>query len=295
VNLYTAHGFYFHDDQRWIAREATIGLEALLARITDHTLSQSSEDAELMTSRHFVPSSAINVIGNGIDTQRFNPRLRAERLDLESRLKLKPNKFRVVSTGRVVRAKGFTDLLEAFAQLHQRHSDAELLIIGGNLRIDIEPYQAEFMARARQLGVSDAVVVTGLVERVEDYLATSDVFVLASYREGMPRAMLEAMSMELPVVVTDIRGCRQLVKTGVNGTLFPPHDHVRLGSILLELHGNGAMRKSLGEAGRRTVLDGFDECDYVARQVEAINQLVHPLSSVVRSEPSGSGVASFSP
>jgi glycosyltransferase involved in cell wall biosynthesis len=273
VNLYTAHGFYFHDDQSSLARMATIRLEASLARITDFTLSQSTEDVAVMTAPGYIPAHRIATIGNGIDTTRFHSR-HLERNTLETVLGLRSGVFRVASTGRLVQGKGFSDLLAAFAQLRHDDPTAELLLIGGNIAQDISPYQAEFLAQARSLGVSDALVVTGITDRVEDYLATCDVFVLPSYREGLPRALLEAMATEIAVVATNIRGCREAITHGENGYLFPPHDVASLVTLLRRLREDPSLRTSLGKKARARVSEKFDERDYVARQVQAIERLV---------------------
>jgi glycosyltransferase involved in cell wall biosynthesis len=273
VNLYTAHGFYFHDGQSPLARTATVYLEASLAHITDFTLSQSAEDVALMTARGYIHADRIRTIGNGIDTVRFHPR-QAERSALETALGLRPERFRIASTGRLVRAKGFSDLLAAFAQLQAEDPAAELLLIGGNIAQDISPYQAEFLAQARALGVHDALVVTGITDCVEDYLATCDVFVLPSYREGLPRALLEAMAMQLAVIATDIRGCREAITHGENGYLYPPQDVASLVTLLRRLRADPALRASLGRQARARASTAFDERDYVARQVKTIDRLV---------------------
>src|SRR5262249_53325350 len=119
-------------------------------------------------------------------------------------------------------------------------------------------------------------VVTGIVDTVERYLATADVFVLPSYREGMPRALLEAMSTELAVVATDIRGCREVVEPGRSGFLFPPHHVSRLAELLRDLYRSPDLRRQLGAAARTRAVTSFDEADYVARQVAAIRRLVGP-------------------
>jgi glycosyltransferase involved in cell wall biosynthesis len=271
LNLYTAHGFYFHDGQSKAAYEVTVGLEALLARITDYTLSQSAADVALMTRRGWIDPTKIECIGNGIDTRRFAPR-RGERQAIERSLGLRPDRFRITATGRLVRGKGFTDLLEAFTTFYADHPEAELIIIGGVAHYDVEPYQAEFLAQARAAGVEDVVKVTGMVQRVEDYLATSDAFVLPSYREGMPRALLEAMSMELPVLATDIRGCREIVRPGNDGWLFAPHDIARLTALLREAHADAELRTAVGRRARARVCESYDERDYVGRQIAAIGR-----------------------
>jgi glycosyltransferase involved in cell wall biosynthesis len=272
LNLYTAHGFYFHDGQRRGQREATIWLERALARITTFTLSQSEEDVRLMVRRGYIAPERIARIGNGIDTSRF--RREPNRRDGERRLGLRSGPFRVGAVGRLVKGKGFLDLLTAFARLHAAEAQTELVIIGGNIEQDISPFHDEFMAQARRLGVDRALRVTGLVREVEAYLSVCDVFVLPSYREGMPRALLEAMSIGLPVIATDIRGCHEIVSHATNGFLYPPRDIDRLASLLGHLHENPALRRKLGQEARATVLERFDERGYVARQVEAIDRLL---------------------
>jgi glycosyltransferase involved in cell wall biosynthesis len=273
VNLYTAHGFYFHDDQSRPAHRATVALEGALARITDYTLSQSAEDTEWVVDRGMILGHRIEHIGNGIDTRRFRPAPERRRA-LETELGLPHDVLRVCSTGRLVRGKGLGDLLEAFARSSRSSTPTELVIIGGNIDQDIDSYAAEFTRRTRELGVEPSVRITGLTTRVAEYLAVSDIFVLPSYREGLPRALLEAMSTGLAVVATNIRGCREAVFDGTTGLLYEPHDVDRLASLLTRLYGDRALRRSLGEAAIARARDTFDERDYVRKQADAVARLI---------------------
>lgn len=273
VNVYTAHGFYFHDDQAPLTREATIWLEAALARITDFTMSQSSDDMVLMVERGHIPTERIARIGNGIDTRRFAPGV--DRATAERELGLARDQFRIGATGRIVKGKGFMDLLDAFCMLRKQVPNAALLMIGGVIEQDISPSQEEFISAVRNRGLENAVTITGMTQKVERYLATLDVFVLPSYREGLPRALLEAMSMEVPVVATEIRGCREAVIHGENGYLYRPRDVAELSQRLIELHAAGPLRRqALGRAARHRVLERFDERDYVAVQVDCLTRLL---------------------
>jgi glycosyltransferase involved in cell wall biosynthesis len=278
VNLYTAHGFYFHDDQGRAAHAGTLALETALARITDFTLSQSEEDMKMMVARRLIRRDRIEHIGNGIDTRRFYPRPE-QRAQLEADLGLPSNVFRVAATGRLVRGKGFSDLLVAFAAFHARHPASQLVIIGGNIDQDLDAYGDELMRESERLGLtrtgaSPSFVVTGLTNRVPDYLATADVFTIPSYREGLPRALIEAMSAGLAVIATDIRGCREAVVHEDSGFLYPPHDSARLEARIEELFASPELRARLGARARKRAIDHFDERDYVNRQVEAIHRLV---------------------
>lgn len=272
VNLYTAHGFYFHDDQSPLARKLSVWLEQLLARITDFTLSQSAEDVELATRTGIVAQGRILHIGNGIDTERFKPR--DGRVAEEFELGLAPGKFRVAAIGRLVEGKGFGDLLEAFSRLSAEREGCELLLIGGNIPQDISPYAQRFMADVAARELQRKVLVTGIVDNVEEYLCTADVFVLPSYREGMPRALIEAMASGLPSVATDIRGCREIIRHEVDGFLYQPRNISALHALLLRLRDSPELRLEVGRRGRERAAAHFSEIAYVARQVECIGDLL---------------------
>jgi len=263
VKIYTVHGAYFHEDQSPLQRFASIMLERLLAKITDFTLSQSHEDSLLLMERAGVKAELVKTIGNGIDTSRFKPNNQRDKI------------YRVGATGRLVKGKGFMDLINGFAQLHQKHPNSELLLIGGNIKNDIVPFQQHLLARIKELKLEDAVVVTGMVDNVEDYLATCDVFVLPSYREGMPRALLEAMSMGIPAITTNIRGCREIVIEGENGYIYTPHDVNALAQLLNHTYKQTVEeRKFFAENARSHIAHNFDEKYYVNRQVYYINNLL---------------------
>ena len=272
VNLYTAHGFYFHDGQSAWLRELTMLLEAVLGRFTNFTLSQSAEDVEIAIRRGLVPADRIAHIGNGIDIKRFSPR--SERTEIESWLGLRPCGFRIATTGRIVKGKGFEDLVRAYASLTKQMPDSELLMIGGNIAQDIHPFQREFSTDIDALGLGAKVRITGMVDNVEEYLAASDLFVLPSYREGMPRALIEAMAMGLPCIATDIRGCREIVTNEVNGFLYPAGNIDVLIELIARCFGAPSERARMGTKARDTALRNFSEASYVLKQVTAIERLL---------------------
>ncbi|MBV8454664.1 MAG: glycosyltransferase family 4 protein [Deltaproteobacteria bacterium] len=272
VNIYTAHGFYFHDDHGALGRELLMRLEAMLGSITTCTLSVTAEDMDLMISRGFVAPSRIAWIGQGIDSRRFRRTLAREAA--EKKIGLRKATFRVAAVGRIVEGKGFSDLLHAIARMSNQDYRPELVLVGGNIVHEISPLAGEFRNEVNALGLSDAVTITGMVDNVEDYLAASDVFVIPSYREGFSRALLEAMSMNLAVVATTIRGNREVIKDGVNGLLYPPRDVDQLANHLRRLHDDAGLRRHIGQKARETVLERFDERDFVARQVAVIERLL---------------------
>src|SRR5207248_1392934 len=115
-------------------------------------------------------------------------------------------------------------------------------------------------AQERQRAGRDAgVTFLGLRHDVERIYAAMDVYVLASHREGFPRSAMEAAAMALPVVATDIRGCRQVVDDGVTGRLVPSRDASALAKAISELAADPRMRKRMGEGGRAKAIREFDQ------------------------------------
>ena len=117
----------------------------------------------------------------------------------------------------------------------------------------------EAVANAKKAGVR----FLGMRTDMEDLYSAMDLFVLPSHREGFPRAAMEAAAMGLPVIATDIRGCRQVVDDGVNGLLVPVLDPVRLGEAIKKVGDDPTSREKMSEASARIARERFDENEVV--------------------------------
>jgi glycosyltransferase involved in cell wall biosynthesis len=115
---------------------------------------------------------------------------------------------------------------------------------------------------------------TGFTDRVADYLQVMDIFVLPSYREGFPRSVLEAMGCELPVIATNIRGCRESVVDGETGFLVPPRDSSALAGAVGRLLENPDLARSMGAAGRARAVRLYDQRFVQKRFVEVIQNFL---------------------
>ncbi len=267
INHYTAHGFYFHDDQSKISNFLSECLEGLLTKITNHTLSQSNEDTLRMVQNNWIEPHKIETIGNGINTQKFLPKNKPH--------KNKNSSFQICAVGRVVKGKGLTDLLYAFKKFQSEIPNSKLLFIGGNIDQDISGNYQEVKDLIRSLTLDDRVQITGLVRNVEEHLFQSDVFVHPSYREGMPRSLLEAMCTGLPSIATNIRGAREIISHGKNGFLYPPRNIEQLYIQLKEVYQMGDIRRKIGLAGQNLVLRHFDENNYTKRQCDHFDRITN--------------------
>jgi glycosyltransferase involved in cell wall biosynthesis len=139
----------------------------------------------------------------------------------------------------------------------------------------VEPDKDDALSQADLDAARDAgVLVLGLRHDVERLYSIMDIFVLASYREGYPRAAMEASAMGCPVVATDIRGCRQVVEDGTTGLLVPPRDPASLARALTRLASDPARRRATGEAARAKAVRDFDDRQVIQRTLDVYERLL---------------------
>jgi glycosyltransferase involved in cell wall biosynthesis len=249
----TVHGLYATEDDGVVKRAAVYALEAMAARCSDAELVQSPEDLALMQRLHLTRRAQL--LGNGVDLTRFDPaRFTPEtRRTVRSELGIADEIVLVGSVGRLVAEKGYPELFEAIAQLPR--DKVRLVVVGGGDPDKSGSLPPEVLDRAR----ADGVILLGHRDDVDTLYSAMDVFVLASHREGFPRAAMEAAAMGLPVIATDIRGCRQVVDPGVTGLLVPARDGVGLAGAVRALVDDPARRTGMGRGGRAHALEHFDE------------------------------------
>jgi len=166
--------------------------------------------------------------------------------------------------GHLLPEKGVYELVKAFAQVARRVPGLRL-VLGGVGQIDA------LRELAAQLGVSERVATPGWLgpESKSAALAASTIFLLPSYHEGMPMALLEAMSWGVPVIATPVGGIPQIVANEVNGLLVPPRDIAALATAIERLLQDPTLAARLGEAARTTIATGFS-LDDALRQLDNI-------------------------
>lgn len=162
---------------------------------------------------------------------------------------INPSQPTVLFVGKLEPRKGYSDLIKAAKQVLEAVPDARFILAGHG-----EVEQA--LKLASSLGISHAVECRGWVDRSDlpNLLNGATVFCLPSYNEGVPMAVLEAMSYALPVVTTPVGGIPDVITHQSNGILVPPGDHKSLGAELVRLLQNkNGLQQTLGEAARQTV------------------------------------------
>ena len=207
-----------------------------------------------------VPDKNVTVIPSGVDCFRFNPtnaKVKEKAAHLQNNLQIQPDDFVVGYVGRLVPAKGLIHLLEAVAKIRKTHSNIVLLIVGEGAE------KAKLAERANALGINAHFV--GYQTDTPPYYSLMDTFVLPSFFEGLPGAVLEAMAMQKPIVATNVGGTADLVYTSENGFLVSPGNSAEIASALEELGSNVDLQARMGKTSREIVEKSFQWDDIVDR------------------------------
>jgi len=240
--------------RRWLDRR--------LARWSSKVVAVSTKVEHYCRDRIGIPAEKLMTIRNGIPCESPAP-LERSREAIRTELGLALDAPVVIQVGRLVPQKGYEVLLDAMRRVSTSRPHARLLILGDG------PARADLVSRARELGIGDRVVFAGFRTNVNEFLHASDLFVLASWREGLPVSLLEAMAAALPAVVTAVGGNDEVVVNGETGFLVPPGDAVQLADRIGQLLDAPALRERMGRAARGRVETVFS-ADRMVGETEAL-------------------------
>ena len=258
--IYIARGMYFHDAQNIFKKIISIAIEYILYFRTDLILSQSMEDIKFFSRLPFINKNKITHIGNGINHEYFN-----------TNMKIYENKItKFCTTGRYSKLKNYNYLLRAFKEYLKFNKNSHLTFIGG----DIEGSKAhlKLIEEIKNLDLTKYVTLTGVVDSAKDHLEVCDVYIHPSLREGMPRSLLEAMSMKKIVLASNIRGCREMIINNNNGFLFNPYSKKNLVNLMVKISKLSQIQiENITTNARITVENNYREDKYIKRQVNYIN------------------------
>jgi glycosyltransferase involved in cell wall biosynthesis len=244
VIVHTVHGFHFHERSGWFERTPFVAVERACGLLTDTLLTQNRTDLEQAERYGIGPRARRRRIGNGIDVGRFQPVRRLPRPGAEPV---------ITCVARLEPVKNHGMLFGALRRLHERGERFRLRLVGDG------PLRADYEARCRALGIAGQVEFLGYRDDVPALLADTDIAVLTSIKEGIPRAALEAMAMAVPVVATRVVGTREAVRDGETGITVELGDEAALAEALARLLHDPALRLTLGERGREVAAREFDE------------------------------------
>ncbi|OPY58750.1 MAG: putative glycosyltransferase EpsD [Pelotomaculum sp. PtaU1.Bin035] len=263
--IHTVHGFPFHAGMPKLKRRVYEQIERWMAGITDFMLSQSEEDINTAFNMNIKPRKGnLFHIGNGVDLAEFDPDKYSSKhkLLIRESLAIGGTEPVIAMIGRINREKGYHDLVNALQMVGDIPWQA--IFIGAD-----EGFLSTVAQQINSCGLRDRIRILGLRGDINDLLAVADIYVLPSYREGLPRSLIEAQAMALPCVATDIRGCREVIEGGVTGFLVSPGDSETLSGALRELLLDPGLRRRMGREGRERMRRHFDEAE-VGRKVMSV-------------------------
>lgn len=254
--VHTHHGLYVAPDDPAVKRFSVMAVERLAARFSDLELFQSAEDLEWVRRIRLVGPDRSAYLGNGVDVSQFDPAsVTADRVAaVRAELGIPARSLVIGTVGRLVVEKGYRELFTAAARVRAAFPEVRFLAVGAS-----DPDKADALSERQIEQARKTIVFTGWRSDAKVLLALMDVFVLPSWREGLPRSAIEAAAMGKPLVLTNIRGCREVARDGVEGLLVPPRDPARLAATIERLVQDPALRERMGAAARARALECFDE------------------------------------
>ena len=281
----TVHGLYASPEDRSITRGVVYSLERLASLCSGAELVQNVEDFALL-ERLGVHEEKLVLLGNGVELERFRPGATAQRRQrVRADLGVYGDVVVVGTVARLVWQKGFRELFAAAELLRDRCPNVLFVVVGGS-----DPDKSDAIGREEQEEASrrGRIVFAGSREKMEEVYQAFDMFVLPSHREGFPRSAMEAAASGLPVVASDIRGCRQAVSHGVSGLLVPLRDPPALAAAIKELAEDAELRQRMGAAGRRKAEAEFDDREVIAKTLQAYERVLNPVRSSSKRRTSSS-------
>lgn len=253
----------------WIYKQ----LQTIACRQSDLTIFQNHDDARLYIETGVISKQKTKIIlGSGVSTDYFSPERfsETEKVQIRHELGIQSDAILVTMVSRVIRSKGVIEYAAAAKNISADHSKVRFLLIGQ------EDKENQDVLNSTELGeLKQSVIWPGPKSNIAAVLASSDIFVLpTAYAEGIPRVLLEAASIGLPIITTQSPGCNEVVEDGVNGFLVPVGDGDALGKAILKLIQQPELRKRFGTVSRHQAITNFDLAVVTAQTRSAYQQLL---------------------
>ncbi|PJR03862.1 glycosyltransferase family 4 protein [Avrilella dinanensis] len=212
---------------------------------------------KIILDEKFTSPSKLKVIGNGssngIDTSIFDPALVKDEVksNLRKELNINNNDTVLLYVGRIVKDKGINELVTAFNNIID--DSLKLILVGGVHKNDpISKTSKEIIE------TNNRIKAVGIKRNVIDYYAIADVFVFPSYREGFPNVLLEACSMGLPCVVTNINGNNEIIQDGINGLIVEPRDANGLEIAIRNIINSSINSDNIKQQNREIIRENYE-------------------------------------
>ncbi|MGI6534390.1 MAG: glycosyltransferase family 4 protein [Peptococcia bacterium] len=246
--LYTAHGFHFYKGAPIINWLVYYPLEKLAARWTDGLITMNEEDFNIAKKLQLRNRTKVyKVNGVGINFENFQPVTLEEKRELRKQYGYNGNDFILIYAAELNYNKHQDLLIESIRILKDKIPHLKLLLAGSGQFID------RYKEQIKRLNLGKNVHLLGYRDDIANLLKISDLAVSSSRREGLPVNVMEAMAVGLPLVVTDCRGNRDLVKNGQNGYVVGTNDGHGFANAIEKIYFSTDLKKAFGEESRKLV------------------------------------------
>jgi glycosyltransferase involved in cell wall biosynthesis len=271
ARVFTLHGYHAHFGMPAWQKRLYALLDRASCRCAQWVFSQGREDAWMAIREHICPKSKMHYLGNGIDLSWFRRQdHQLAAAGLRSRLGFPPLAPIVGIVGRITSKKGYREFVDAAAIIRSQRQDVRFVAIGP----DDDKTALSLHAQATRLGLDTCFRWLGMQLNVPEWYALMSVMALPSYREGLPRVLMEAAASSVPVVASDIPACREVVEPGRTGLLVPVGDSHALAAAILELLADPKRAREMGAEGRRKAEREFDQLPVFERVRNAYIELL---------------------
>ncbi len=264
--IYTVHGFHFRRGGPMLDWLIYYPLERLSARLTDYLITLNQEDFALAT-KFRVRREVEYIHGIGLDIANYQ--VDEKRAETRLELNLAPSDICVLCVAELNRNKNQIQLIAAVQSLVSTHPELRCFLVGEGE--DYDWLASQITTR----GLATQVTLLGFRRDVPELLAASDVVALTSRREGLPKALMEAMAAGKPIVATNIRGSRDLVHEGTGGYLVSVHDNADTAAALARLLNDASLRARMGEANRQRV-QAYDVKNVLKKMAQIYTRALQP-------------------
>ena len=265
VNAVAGMGYVFTSDSlkaRLLRPLVRLLLKLALGGRNARLILQNPDDVELFRKTRLVDPDRVRLIpGSGVDCERFSP----------ASATVSNGRVRVVLPARLLWDKGLAEYVEAARLLRARGVPVDLLLAG-----DPDPGNPAAVSESVVRGwVSEGLLQwLGHVDDMPSLFRSVQIVALPSYREGLPKGLIEAGASGCALITTDVPGCREVVTHEVDGLLVPVKDGVALANAIERLVRDPALRHTLGAAAREKAVARFDERIVVARTLDVYAELL---------------------
>jgi N,N'-diacetylbacillosaminyl-diphospho-undecaprenol alpha-1,3-N-acetylgalactosaminyltransferase len=235
-----------------------------------YVIFQNSDDMKYFIDKSLLKKEqAVLIKSSGIDSKKFDiAKIEEKKINnLKDELDIKKDELVILMVARAIWDKGVKEYYESAEILSKKFPHAKFLYVGDTDDGNHSCANAEFLS-------SSNVIWLGHRDDIPELTALSDIYVLPSYREGVPRTLLEAASMSKPIVTTDTIGCREVVEDGYNGFLVQVKDSNDLACGIEKLIEDRVLRDTMGKNGRIKVLKEFDVDIVVSKYMEVYEKII---------------------